>query len=138
MTVALFIEDYLILKKKIKVGERISEWYGSTHWTLDKEIANKFATKYISDGLIEEIVSTKKVSEKEAHTLFAPLLLILDDTNIPIVELYKYIGNDLAKEKEITIRGYDFEIVSIQKENDFFIANVKPAYKVRRYYYAQC
>ncbi len=117
------------LTENIKVGEIVSEWYGSTHWSLKKEHSEKYTTDYISDGLLEELTKERNIECDEAEKLFSPLLMKIENTHIPVVELYKYVSETFQGEMEITIRGYDFKIVNVIKKNGCFFADVEPIKK---------
>lgn len=110
-------------KVLIKLGAVVKEWYGSSHWTLEKKIADNFSKDYISEGLIEEIIEEQGITEEEAYKLFVPLILHLDGaTGVP---LYKYVP-EFEHEKEINIHGSDFVITNIWIEDEIYHANVKP------------
>lgn len=106
----------------IKKGTVIEEWYGSSHWTTDENIARNFSKDYISEGLIEEIMQEQKLSEDAAYELFVPLIMHLDGAEG--VPLYEYVSC-FEHEKEINIHGSDFIIHNVWKEGEIYHVNVK-------------
>lgn len=106
----------------INEGTIIEEWYGSSHWTIDKDIAANFSRDYISEGLIEEIIEERNITEDEAYELFVPLILHMD--NAVGVPLYKYVPA-FEHEKEINIHGKNFVLYNTWKDGDTYHANVK-------------
>jgi len=114
------------LKERIRDGEIIMQWNGSTHWTLDKSIADRFTMDYINEDYVEEIAEEKGMETSDVFGLFVPLILTMDAPDVPVVELYKYVREGLADEKEVTIRGYDFRLSDIKEVDGCFYATAKP------------
>ena len=95
----------------IKVGAMIDEWHNCSHWSLERDIADKFAVDYINEDYSEEVQELFDMSEEE---LFVPMVMVLDECP-KVIEMYKFT-KEFSNEKEITVVGYNFEITSIESE----------------------
>ncbi|MNL91052.1 hypothetical protein D3C81_07800 [compost metagenome] len=107
----------------LKEGAVIEEWHGSTHWTLDKEKAIGFSKDYINEEYEAELIAALG----EDKVKFVNLVLYTKE--LEGVELYKLLVLqniiDFIAEKEITVVGKNFEIVSIKVEDAIYYAHVK-------------
>lgn len=104
----------------IKPGQVIEEWYGSSHWTFDKKVAEGFSVDYINESFSEEMQEEYKLSEDE---IFVPLVLILDDCPHG-VKMYNHTTT-FKDEKEVTLRKYDFIIEEVLEEPEKSKKNIK-------------
>lgn len=113
-------------KHLVKEGTIIEEWYGSSHWSLDKQVAINFADTningYISDDYYDELV--EELGEDNVD--FIKLIMVIN--NVEGLELYRILKeNNIYKwnnEKEITLFNKDFIIKKINIIDDVYYANV--------------
>ena len=123
-----FYEDF------IKVGANIEEWYGSTHWTLDFNIAkNIFSKDYINECYIEELAENLNKNIDEVYESMVPMIMRMNGTSNG-ARTYEMVKNldkvsRFYKEKEITIMGMDFIITNIEHIQDedtkYYLVDVK-------------
>lgn len=114
-------------KQLLKVGNVIEEWYGSSHWSPDKSVAIDFSNDYINEDYVEEL-------QEELGECIDMIPIVLWSDNIIGIETYKIMqqlnGNEFINEKEITVIGYDFEIISIDLKDNINWVKVKPIKKL--------
>lgn len=100
-------------KHLLYVGQTIEEWYGSSHWSKDKEVAIDFSNDYINEDYEEELL------EERDEVEFISLVLVLDKVQGIDMEpfiLHYGLFEDFGHEKEVTVLNKDFEIVDIKEE----------------------
>ena len=131
------LKDYLKLQEKelkgsffrglpypkhlLKIGSIIEEWHGSTHFTIDENIAQNFAiinrNGYINDDYYDEL--SKELNSDEVE--FVQLIMICNFlVGIEIYKLLEKLNIDNFKhEKEITTFDKNFVIKSIEKRTAY-------------------
>lgn len=73
----------------LRKGVVIQEWNGSSHWSLDKSVAELFSMDYINEDYSEEMQEIFGMSEEE---LFVPVIMKLESPH-DVVELYKFFDS---------------------------------------------
>lgn len=110
-------------KQLLKVGCIIDEWYGSSHWTPDVNVAIDFSLDYINEDYIEEL-------QEELGAEVNVVQVVLWSKDIKGIEVYKIIEaldkTDFLDEKEVTVIGYNFEIRSIHFDSGIYFVEVAP------------
>lgn len=110
-------------KQLLKVGCIIEEWYGSSHWTPDINVAIDFSLDYINEDYIEEL-------QEELGVEVNVVQVVLWSKDIKGIEVYKIIEaldkTDFLDEKEVTVIGYNFEIINIHFDSGIYFVEVAP------------
>lgn len=110
-------------RQLLRVGCIVEEWFGSSHWTPDINVAIDFSLDYINEDYIEEL-------QEELGGEIDVIQMVLWSKDIKGVEVYKIMESlnkdDFAEEKEITVIGYNFVVKNIEKNNDIYFVEVKP------------
>lgn len=112
-------------KHLIKEGYIMEEWYGSSHWTLDFNVArNRFSCDSfnISEDYTEELSREFNISYDEACELFVPIILKLSRVSKGI-RTYNIIKDldtvsRFYSEKEITTIGINTVMKNIELKID--------------------
>ena len=112
-------------KHLIKEGYLMEEWYGSSHWSLDFNMARSVFSNdksNISENYIEELSEEFKISYEEAEKLFVPIVLKLNGVSLGIrtYNLVKDLDvlSRFYKEKEVTTIGIDTIMKNIKLKSD--------------------
>lgn len=123
-------------KHLIKEGYVMEEWYGSSHWTLDFNVArNIFSCDSfnISEDYAEELSGEFNISYNEACELFVPIILKLNGVSKGI-RTYNVVKDlDIVSrfynEKEITTIGINTVMKNIElktdEKGDYYIIEVE-------------
>lgn len=112
-------------KHLLRSGYIIEEWHGSTHWSTDKDVAIQFTEDYINEEYEAEIYEEIGLDFDADEEVFVKVVLCMK--NAKGYELYKdleRLGDNLAKEKEVTIIGENHAILSINKIDDVYFVEV--------------
>lgn len=112
-------------KHLIKKGYVMEEWYGSSHWSLDFNIARNIFSNddsNINQDYVEELAEEFNISYEEAEKLFVPIVLKLNKVSLG-VRIYNLVKDldkvsRFYKEKEITTIGIDTIIKKIELKTD--------------------
>lgn len=111
-------------KQLLKAGCIIEEWNGSSHWSIDKNVALDFSIDYMNEEYVEEL-------EKKLNKKIEMIRLVLYCEDIKGIETYNILNsinenNVFFREKEVSVIGYDFIVEEIYVENGIYYAKVKP------------
>ena len=108
----------------LKPGLILEEWNGSSHWSINFQIARNFSRDIegINDAYAEEIANELNISENEARNLFVPVILKMNGVSKGI-RLYELLSElpfktVFEKEKEITTLGINTTVVHVEKVRD--------------------
>lgn len=108
----------------LKPGLILEEWNGSSHWSINFQIARNFSRDIegINDAYAEEIADELNISENEARSLFVPVILKMNGVSKGI-RLYELLSElpfktVFEKEKEITTLGINTTVVHVEKVRD--------------------
>lgn len=123
-------------KYLIKKGYILEEWHGSSHWSLDFNVARNIFSNdkfNISEDYAEELSEELNITYEEAENLFVPIVLKLNgvSSGIRTYELVKDLDlvSRFYKEKEITTIGINTIIENIELKSDekgeYYLIEVK-------------
>lgn len=99
-------------KKFIKKGNILNEWYGSCHFSFNREIAENFAIEefngYINDSYLDEL--------NIDYSEMVPLILVSNKTyGTDMSNIIRDTGLELfKKEQEVVTIGYSYIIEEIK------------------------
>lgn len=126
---------YQLRKNILKPGLILEEWNGSSHWSINFQIARNFSRdiESINDAYAEEIADELNISEIEARNLFVPVILKMNGVSkgIRLYELLEELPLKTAfeKEKEITTIGINTSVINVKKVRDghgiYYLLDVK-------------
>lgn len=133
----------------LNVGSCVEEWNGCSHWTSNEEIAKKFLAGYEAEEYVEEygLEHGTDGSFEEGFKLFSKVLMKITSPKdvLPVGRLLDYCNSksevfktalledefdsnntleDIIAEDEFSLFGYNFEIKSIQKNDDIYYIDV--------------
>ena len=123
-------------KHLIKEDYIVEEWHGSSHWSLDFNVArDKFSIDdfNISDDYVEELSNELNLTYDEAYDLFVPIVLKIDGVSngVNMYEVIKSIDENsrFLDEKEIVTMGLSFIMDKIESKTDenglYYLISVK-------------
>lgn len=122
-------------KHLLKVGNVIEEWHGSTHWSIDKDVAIGFTTDYINEEYEAEIYEELGLDFDSDEEVFVKVVLCMKDAiGYPLYKDLERLEDNLSKEKEITIIGENHVIMDINKVEDIYYVDVVSASTIKTTY----
>ncbi|WP_147535224.1 hypothetical protein [Bacillus marasmi] len=118
----------MYLLEDVTVGHIYSHWDLASSWSIDEQVATQFAlAEYVPEDIIDKMVRNKKLSIKDYHDQFVPIVLYCDNVKGFVVN-HHYKDHLYAKENEVIVYNTKCKITLIE---DAF-------YESKRYYKVYC